>query len=132
LFFKNVISVPNQSTTPTSLPILSLADYTTSRGVPTATALANQAKLTPRRADINLESNDDDTSMLTDEYNQTRNDLNSTTKTRRGKRNKSISTSKNKREQTIEPIQYGPIIVKPRKHIAPTLSSGRKSKDEPV
>jgi hypothetical protein len=132
LLFKNVISVPNQSTTSSSLPILSLADYTTSCGVPTAAALANQAKLTPRKPEINLKSTDDDTSMSTDDYSQTRNDLNSSTKTRRGKRNKSISTTKNKREQPIEPIQYGPILVKPRKSIAPTLSSGRKSKDEPV
>ena len=56
----------------------------------------------------------------------------STIKSSRGKRNKSVSTTKNKREQPIEPIQYGPILVKPRKSIAPTLSSGRKSKDEPV
>jgi hypothetical protein len=70
--------------------------------------------------------------MSTDEYNPTRNDSNSTIKSRRGKKPKSISTSKNKNSQTVEPIQYGPILVKPRKRVAPTLSSGRKSKDEPV
>jgi len=91
----NVISVPNQSVTSASLPILSLADYTTSRGVPTATALANQAKLTPRKQENILENNDDDISMSTDDYNQTRNDSNS--KSRRGKKSKSVSTLKNKK-----------------------------------
>lgn len=59
-------------------------------------------------------------------------DLNSTTKSRRGKRSKSLTASKTKNTQLVEPIQYGPILVKPRKRIAPTLSSGRKSKDEMV
>ncbi len=134
-----MVSVPNQLSSPSSssLPILSLADYTTSRGVPTATALANQAKLTPRKQEPILENNndddnDDDTSMSIDEYNQRRNDSNSTIKSRRGKKPKSIGTSKTKKSQSVEPIQYGPILVKPRKRIAPTLSSGRKSKDEPV
>jgi hypothetical protein len=127
--FQNVINVSNQSA---SLPIISLADYTTSRGVPTATALANQAKLTPRKQEINMGSNDDDALMLSDEYNQTQNESNSTMKTRRGKQTKSISTSKTKKQQSIEPIQYGPILVKPRKQIAPTLANGRKSKDEQV
>ncbi|CAF0977312.1 unnamed protein product [Rotaria sordida] len=129
----NVISVPNQS----SLPILSLADFTTSHGVPTATALAHQAKLRPRKQESILENNnnnnnndDDNISMSTDEYNQISNDSNTAIKSRRGKINKSLSTSKNKKDQSIEPIQYGPILVKPRKHIAPTLSNGRKSKDE--
>lgn len=93
--------------------------------MPTASALANQAKLTPRKSEVNRESNDDDVSMSTDDFNPS-------PKVRRGKRSKTISTTKNNREQSIEPIQYGPILVKPRKRIAPTLSSGRKSKDEPV
>jgi hypothetical protein len=129
-----VISVPNQSITPSSssLPILSLADYTTSRGVPTAAALANQAKIIPRKQESTIENNDDDISMSIDDYNPTRNDLNSAVKSQRGKKSKLTSTSKNKNVQSVEPIQYGPILVKPRKRIAPTLSSGRKSKDEPV
>ena len=51
LLLKNVINASNQTITPpgTALPILSLADYTTSRGVPTAAALANQAKITTRK-----------------------------------------------------------------------------------
>jgi hypothetical protein len=53
---QNVISVPTQPT----LPILALSDYTTSRGVPTAMALANQAKLTPTKQDSMLEGDDDD------------------------------------------------------------------------
>lgn len=111
------------------MPILSLADYTTSYGVPTAAALANQAKLRPRKQDNISETNDDDASMSTDDYNQTSNDSNSTIKTSRGKTNRSTSTSKSKKEQPIESIQYGPILVKPRKHVAPTLANGRKSKD---
>ena len=75
---------------------------------------------------------DDDRSMSTDEYNQTDDDLKTRTKSTRAKSNKSISTSKNEKQQTVEPIQYGPIIVKPRRTIAPTLANGRKSKDEPV
>jgi hypothetical protein len=124
---KNVISVPsNQS----SLPILTLSDYTTSRGVPTAMALATQAKLTPTKHDEML--GDDDTSMSTDEYNQNQTDLKSRTKSTRGKLNKSMSGSKSSKRQSVEPIQYGPIVVKPRKSVAPTLANGRKSKDEPV
>ncbi|CAF3933214.1 unnamed protein product [Rotaria sp. Silwood2] len=123
----NVISVPP----PSSLPILSLADYTTPRGVPTAMALANQAKLTPTKHNEMLEG-DDDTSMSTDEYSQTQDDLKTRTKTTRGKLHKTVSTSKNSKQQTIEPIHYGPIVVKPRKSVAPTLANGRKSKDEPL
>ncbi|UJR30637.1 hypothetical protein I4U23_018161 [Adineta vaga] len=132
----NVINVSNPSATTTgitsssTLPIISLADYTTSNGVPTATALANQAKLNPLRQDNILENNDGDTSMLTDEYDQLANNGNSSMKSRRGKSNKSISNSKHAKHQPIEPIQYGPILVKPRKQIAPTLANGRKSKDE--
>ncbi|CAF1424713.1 unnamed protein product [Rotaria magnacalcarata] len=124
----NVISVPS----PTTLPILALSDYTTPRGVPTAMSLANQAKLTPTKHNEMLvgDEDDDDTSMSTDEYNQSQNDSKPRTKSTRGKSNKSISTSKNHRQQTVEPIQYGPIVVKPRKSIAPTLANGRKSKDE--
>jgi len=96
-------------------------------------ALANQARATPTKHDDMLEDdgddNDDDTSMSTDEYNQTRNGLKTRTKSTRGKSNKA---SKHNKQQTIEPIQYGPIVVKPRKNIAPTLANGRKSKDEPV
>ncbi|CAF1292329.1 unnamed protein product [Adineta ricciae] len=135
----NVITVSNPSSTSTTtvtatptLPILSLADYTTSRGVPTASALANQAKLTPLKQDDILENNDNDSSMLTEDYNQLRNENNSASKSRRGKSAKSVSNSKNTKSQVIEPIQYGPILVKPRKQIAPTLASGRKSKDEPL
>jgi hypothetical protein len=128
-----VINVSNQTITSSSLPILSLADYTTSHGVPTATALANQAKITPRKQDNIVEDEiDDDASMSTDEYNPTRNYSNVTIKSGRGKKVQGKSTVKNKKSQPIEPIQYGPILVKPRKRIAPTLSSGRKSKDEPL
>jgi hypothetical protein len=100
-------------------------------------ALANQAKLTPTKHDEMLgggddDGIDDDTSMSTDEYNQTRTDLKSRTKSTRGKFNKTMSTSKNNKQSTVEPIQYGPIVVKPRKNTAPTLANGRKSKDEPV
>ncbi|CAF2512516.1 unnamed protein product [Rotaria sp. Silwood2] len=133
----NVISVSNQSPSSSSsslLPVLSLADFTTSHGVPTATALAHQVKLRPRKQENILEStnddDDDNISMSTDEYNQISNDSNSTTKNRREQTNKPLSTSKNKKNQPTEPIQYGPILVKPRKHIAPTLANGRKSKDE--
>jgi hypothetical protein len=128
---QNVISVPTQPT----LPILALSDYTTSRGVPTAMALANQAKLTPTKQDSMLEGDDDDddddqdddddTSMSTDEYKTSR-------KSTRGKSNKSNSTSKHNKRQAADAIQYGPIVVKPRKNIAPTLANGRRSKDDPV
>jgi hypothetical protein len=101
-------------------------------------ALANQTKQTPTKHEDMLEGDDDDddddTSMSTDEYNQTQNDLNSSAKSRTkstiGKLNR--SGTKNNKQQTVEPIQYGPIVVKPRKSIAPTLANGRKSKDEPV
>ncbi|CAF0916299.1 unnamed protein product [Rotaria sp. Silwood1] len=130
----NVISVPNQSpSSSSSLPVLSLADFTTSHGVPTATALAHQVKLRPRKQENILENNnnnDDNISMSTDEYTQISNDSNAPSKNRRGKINKSLSSSKNKKDQSTQPIQYGPILVKPRKHIAPTLANGRKSKDE--
>ena len=124
-FLKNIISVPS---TQSALPISSLADYTTSRGVPTPMALANQAKITLTKHDEMLD--DDDASMSIDEYNQTRNDLKSRTESNREKFNK--TNSKNNKQQTIEPIQYGPILVKPRKNVAWTVSNGRKSKDEPV
>ncbi|CAF0926938.1 unnamed protein product [Adineta steineri] len=131
----NVINVSNSSTSTSSstLPILSLADFTTSRGVPTATALANQAKLTPIKQDTIEETTDDHSSMITDDYYPTRIDSNSSTKSsRRGKSNKINSLSKNSKHDSSEPIQYGPILVKPRKQIAPTLANGRKSKDEPL
>ncbi|UJR15951.1 hypothetical protein I4U23_002871 [Adineta vaga] len=124
----NVISVPNQ----TNLPILTLADYTTARGVPTAMALANQAKLTPTQNDGMLdgdEMNNDEASMSTDDYNQSQNELKSPTKSRRGKSNR---LSKLQQQQSAEAIQYGPIVVKPRKSVAPTLANGRKSKDQPL
>jgi hypothetical protein len=89
-------------------------------------ALANQAKLTPTKHDSMLEGDDDDddTSMSTDEYKSPR-------KSARGKSNKSNS-SKQTKQQIADAIQYGPIVVKPRKNVAPTLANGRKSKDEPV
>lgn len=93
-------------------------------------ALANQAKLTPTKHNEMIDHNDD-TSMSTDEYNQTPSDLKNRTKSTRGKSNKSTS-SKNGRQSGTEAIQYGPIVVKPRKSIAPTLANGRRSKDEPV
>jgi len=127
-----VINASNQTVASSSLPILSLADYTTSRGVPTATALANQAKITPRKHENILEDNDDDASMSTDEYNQAQQYSNVTIKTGRGKKPKGKATLKTKKSQPTESIQYGPILVKPRKRIAPTLSSGRRSKDDPV
>lgn len=96
-------------------------------------ALATQAKLTPTKHNEILQTDqDDDTSMSTDEYNQTRTDSKSRTKSTRGKLNKSMSGSKSNKQGIIEPIQYGPITVKPRKNTAPTLANGRKSKDEPV
>jgi len=118
LFKKNGVTVSNQST---SLPILSLADYTTSQGVPTANALASQAKLITRKQVNNLTDHHDDASMSTDENISIK-------KSQRGKK----STMKSKDSLGADAIQYGPILVKPRKRIAPTLSSGRKSKDEPV
>ena len=94
-------------------------------------ALANQAKLTPMKHNTMI-GDDDDTSISIDEYNPTDDNLKIRTKSTRTKSNKLISTSKNDKQQTIEPIQYGPITVKPRKTIAPTLANGRKSKDELV
>ncbi len=128
-----MINASNQTITPpgTALPILSLADYTTSRGVPTAAALANQAKITNKKQDDIVED-EDDTSMSTDEYGQIRKYSNVTIKSSRGKKSRGKATAKTKSSQSTESIQYGPIVVKPRKRIAPTLSSGRKSKDEPV
>ena len=137
MFFKKIVNVSNQSSLPlssplsSSLPILSLADYTTSQGVPTATALANQAKLRPTKQESILATRNNDISMSTDEYNEIQNDSNPRIKVRRGRVNKSMTTSNNKRS-AIDAIQYGPIIVKPRKYAAPTLSNGRKSKDEQV
>jgi hypothetical protein len=126
---QNVISVPNPSS---SLPVLSLAEYTTARGVPTAVALANQAKLTVRKQ-ADLVETIDDNDMSTDEYNDTGNQSDVTVKTRRSRTNRTLATSlKHQKQSSVEPIQYGPIIVKPRKHIAPTLANGRRSKDEPV
>ena len=97
-------------------------------------ALANQAKLTPTKHEDMLgdDGEDDDTSMSTDEYNQNRTELKSRPRSTRAKFNKNMSASKNNKHEPIEPIQYGPIVVKPRKNTAPTLANGRKSKDEPV
>ena len=95
--------------TPPSLPILSLADYTTAHGVPTAMSLANQAKISPAKQD--------DSSMSTDEYQPS-------TKTR--------TKSSKRSSATNDVVQYGPLLVKPRKSLAPTLANGRRSKDEPV
>ena len=128
-----MISVPNPST---SLPVLSLADYTTARGVPTAISLANQANLTIRKADETsvqtMDENDMSSSMSTDEYTEIANQSSNSSinKSRRNKSEK--SSSKSPKQTTVEPIQYGPIVVKPRKHIAPTLANGRRSKDERV
>jgi len=87
-------------------------------------ALANQAKLTPTKNDSMMDGDDDhdddedDTSMSTDEYKTPRKSI-------RGKSNKT-------KQQIADAIQYGPIVVKPRKNVAPTLANGRRSKDEPV
>ncbi|CAF1161228.1 unnamed protein product [Adineta ricciae] len=124
----SVISLPNQTT----LPIIALADYTTARGVPTAMTLANQTKLTPSKDNELLDGSEMDTdevSMSTDDYNQSQNDIKSPSKSRRGKSNKSAKLDK---QQGVEAIQYGPILVKPRKSVAPTLANGRKSKDQPL
>lgn len=94
-------------------------------------ALATQAKLTPTKHNEILQTDqDDDTSMSTDEYHQTQTNVKSRTKSGRGKLNK--SGSKTSKQLAAEAIQYGPIVVKPRKSTAPTLANGRKSKDEPV
>ena len=130
---QNVINVPNlSSSSSSSLPIIALADYTTSHGVPTAMALANQTKSIPQKHDNSLADDDGIHSMSTDEYQEVANHSNASKKTRRGKLNKTISTSKSGKESAINPIQYGPILVKPRKRVAPTLANGRKSKDTPV
>lgn len=123
-----MISLQNQTT----LPIIALADYTTARGVPTAMTLANQTKVTPSKHNEMLDGSEMDTdevSMSTDDYNQSQNDMKSPSKSRRGKSNKSAKLDK---QQGVEAIQYGPIVVKPRKSVAPTLANGRKSKDQPV
>jgi len=114
----NLISVP----IPTSLPILSLADYTTSRGVPTAMALATQAKLSPVKHDETMDVSDE---------NSSHNDSTSSVKSR-SKSNRTKLMSKAAKKAAVEEIQYGPIVVKPRRTIAPTLANGRKSKDEPL
>lgn len=119
---------------PNPLPILSLSDYTTSHGVPTAMALASQAKISPSKQENRIE--DEDASMSTDEHTSNSTDLNNSnsnrTKSNRNKFGRNSSTAKSRVEQTIETIKYGPILVKPRKSVAPTLASGRRSKDEPV
>lgn len=130
-FVKNVISAPTQTVVSTSLPIISLAEYTTSRGVPTAAALANQAKMISKKQEKMSSNDDEDESMSVDDTEQTEKYGNSGKTSRRGKKSKGRS-SKGKDASGVEAIQYGPILVKPRKRIAPTLSSGRKSKDEPV
>lgn len=130
-----MISVP----TPTTLPILALADYTTAHGVPTAMALASQAKISPVKHEEIIDAADDDNnSMSTDEYNPTRTELNASTKTRTkstrmksGKSNSSSSKS-SAQQAAADAIQYGPLLVKPRKSVAPTLANGRRSKDAPV
>jgi hypothetical protein len=139
-----------------------LADYTTAHGVPTALALANQAKLSPvkheeiidtadRDNDIDdddndgddddddddIDNDDDEASMSTDDYTVSRSDINPTSKARtkstRGKSTKNTDgTSIRNKQRTVDAIQYGPIVVKPRKSNAPTLANGRRSKDEPV
>lgn len=92
-------------------------------------ALANQAKVTPTKHNEIIEG-DNDTSMSTDEYNSTHNELKPRTKSTREKSTKSMSSKASKK--LVEPIHYGPIVVKPRRSNAPTLANGRKSKDEPV
>ena len=111
---------------------MALADYTTAHGVPTASALANQAKSIPRKQDKMIQNEVDDDSMSVDETDSMSKYGNATKNVRRGKKSKGRSSSKNKDGSAIEAIQYGPILVKPRRRTAPTLSSGRKSKDEPV
>lgn len=128
-----MVSAPTQTVVSSALPIISLAEYTTSRGVPTAAALANQAKMISRKQEqMSSNDDDDDESMSVDDAEQTEKYANATKTTRRGKRTKGRSSSKNKDASAVEAIQYGPILVKPRKRTAPTLSSGRKSKDEMV
>ena len=101
-------------------------------------ALANQAKISPVKHEEIIDAVDDDNSMSTDEYNPTRTELNASTKTRTkstrtksGKSNSS-STKSSRQQAAADAIQYGPLLVKPRKSIAPTLANGRRSKDEPV
>lgn len=74
----------------------------------------------------------DENEMSTEEFQDAPTTSNGSAKTRRNKNNKGGSTSKNYKQATVEPIQYGPIVVKPRKHVAPTLANGRRSKDDPV
>lgn len=70
--------------------------------------------------------------MSVDDTDLTGKYSNATKPSRRGKKTKGRSSSKSKDASPVEAIQYGPILVKPRRRTAPTLSSGRKSKDEPV
>ena len=115
-----------------SLPIISLADYTTPEGVPTAMALASQAKLSPVKHEEVIDASDDN-SMSTDDFNSSHNESNSSAKSRnKSNRTKLMSKAAKAAAAAAEAIQYGPIVVKPRKTIAPTLANGRKSKDEPV
>ena len=131
-FVKNVISTPTQTVVSTSLPIISLAEYTTSRGVPTAAALANQAKMISKKQEKMSSNDEEDESMSVGDAEQTEKYANAAKTSRRGKKSKGRTSSKGKDASTVEAIQYGPILVKPRRRIAPTLSSGRKSKDQPV
>jgi hypothetical protein len=93
--------------------------------------LANQAKLSARK-DGDLHPMNDENDMSTDEFQDAPTPSNGSGRTRRGRTNKNMSTSKNLKQSTVEPIQYGPIVVKPRKQVAPTLANGRRSKDDPV
>lgn len=130
----NLINVPSTSvaTTTMSLPIISLADYTTPEGVPTAMALASQAKLSPVKHEEVIDASDDN-SMSTDDFNSSHNESNSSAKSRnKSNRTKLMSKAAKAAAAAAEAIQYGPIVVKPRKTIAPTLANGRKSKDEPL
>lgn len=129
----NLINVPAATTTTatTSLPILSLADYTTPRGVPTAMALASQAKLSPVKHEEVIDASDDN-SMSTDDFHSSQNESNSSAKSRTKSTRKKLMDKAAKAAAAAEAIQYGPIVVKPRKTTAPTLANGRKSKDEPL
>ena len=74
----------------------------------------------------------DENEMSTEEFSDAPTTSNGSAKTRRTKSNKALPASKNHKQATVEPIQYGPILVKPRKHVAPTLANGRRSKDDMV
>ena len=103
-------------------------------------ALANQAKLSPVKheeivdggADDDDDDDDDDASMSTDEYNSSRNDSTASSSKTPTKSARRKSGTKLTKKQKADAIQYGPIVVKPRKSTAPTLANGRRSKDEPV